>query len=60
MSKFDLIIIDFDSIDVCEVNHLPPSFDNDILFLLSHVAMGFSSAFGCIMNGMNKMCDKHP
>lgn len=60
MSKFDLIINDFDSIDVCDVKYLPPSFDNDILFVLSHVAMGFPSAFGWFMNGMDKMCDKHP
>ena len=61
MSKFDhVIIIDFDSIDVCDVKYLPPSFDNVRLFVLHHVAMGFPNAFGQFMNGMDKMCDIHP
>lgn len=39
---------------------LPPSFNNDVLFVLPLVAMGVPSAYGRLMDGMKKMCDGHP
>ena len=58
-SKSNLIIIDFDKIDLHNVNYLPSSFDGDVLFA-TPVIIGNPSTYDRSMNAMNKMCDNHP
>lgn len=58
-SKSDLMTIDFDSIDLHDIKLLPPSFDCDVLFVLSSLFIGFSSAYGCSMDSIDKMCEGH-
>jgi hypothetical protein len=59
MFKSNLIAIDFDSIDVCEVKYLPPSFDGDVIFILPPINVDVSSTYGRSMDGTDKMCDGH-
>ena len=59
-SKSDLTAIDFDTIDVCNVKYLPPSFDGDVIFILPPIAVDVSSTNGHSMDDMDKMCDGHP
>ena len=59
-SKYDLTTIDFDTIDVCEIKYLLPSFDGDVIFILSPINVDISSTYMRSMDGMNKMCDGHP
>lgn len=43
------------------VKYLSPSFDGDVLFVLSLVSMGVLSAYGCSIDGINmSMCDNRP
>ena len=56
-SKSDLASIDFDSIDVCDVNYLTSSLNGDVLFLLPPVTLNAPSTYGRSMDGMDKMCD---
>lgn len=56
MCKCDLRTIDFDNIDVYDVE----SFDNNILFVLLPVSMGVPSTYDRSVDGMDKMCDDHP
>ena len=58
--KSDLTTIDFDSIDVRDVKYLPPSFDDDIIFILPPINMNVFSSYGHFMDNMNKMFDGHP
>ena len=39
---------------------MPSYFDGDFLFVLPTMSMGVPCAYGCSMNGINKMCDVHP
>lgn len=42
------------------VKYLSPSFDDDVLFVLSLVSMGVPSAYGCSIDGINmSLCDSH-
>lgn len=52
--KYDLTIIDFNNIDLCDVKHLPPSFDGDILFVLPPMAIWVPSAYGHFMDGITR------
>ena len=56
-SKSDLTIIDFDSIDVCDVKYLLPSFDYDVIFILPPINADVFSTYGRSMDDMDKMCD---
>ena len=60
MSDFNLTTINFDSIDICDVKYLPPSFNDDVLFILPPINMGIPSTYGCSMDDIDKMCDKYP
>ena len=59
-SKSELITIDFDNINVCDVKYLPTSFDGDIFFVLAPLSMGVSNVYGHAIYNMDKMCDGHP
>ena len=52
-SKYDLAIVDFYTIELQDVKHLPLSFDNDIL--LHHAALEIPSAYGWSVDGMDKV-----
>lgn len=58
--KSDLTTIDFDGIDVREVNYLRPSYDGDVFFLSPLVLMGILGPYGYSMNDMDKMCVGRP
>ena len=58
-SKSNLTIIDFDSIDVCDVKYLLFTFDGDVLFVLPPFSMVVLSACGRAMDGIDKMYDGH-
>jgi hypothetical protein len=47
--------IDFDDIEIHYVKYFPPSFDNDILFVLSHVTLGVPSVYGQSVDSMDKI-----
>jgi hypothetical protein len=59
-SKADLTVIDFDNINVHDVKYLPPSFDGDVIFILPPINIDVLSTYGRSMDGMDKMCDRHP
>lgn len=54
------LMIDFDSIDVCDVKHLASSLYDDVLFIFPPLTIGVCSAYGRSMDDIGKMCDKHP
>lgn len=35
-------------------------FDDDVLFVMPPMALGVPNAYGCSMDGMDKMCNGHP
>ena len=57
--KFDLNVINFDSKDVRDVKYLPPSFDDDVIFILPPINVDVFSTYGRSMDDMHKMCDGH-
>lgn len=61
-SKFDLAYVDLDSIDVRDVKYHPPSFDSNVIFVLSPFKIKFRvrPTYGCGMDGMDKLHDGHP
>jgi hypothetical protein len=59
-SKLDLTAIDFDNIDVRDIKYLPPSFDDDVVFILLQINVDVSSLYGHSIDDMEKMCNGHP
>ena len=59
-SKSDYTAIDFDSIDVRHIKYLPPSFNDDVVFILPPINVDVSSTYRHFMDDMDKMCDGHP
>lgn len=58
-NKFDLALVDFNSIDVCEVRYLPSSFDGNVIFVLPSLACGAPTTYACGMDGINNVYDGH-
>ena len=52
--------IDFDSIEVRDVNYLSSFFKGDILFVLSPVPFGVISVYGRSMDDLDKICNGYP
>ena len=58
-SKSVLKKIDYDKINIQEVNHLPPRFDGTQLFVLSTVEVSSSQSKAMSMDGIDKQYDGH-
>ena len=58
--NYDLATTDFDNKDFHEVNHLPPFYNDDFMFVLPLVVSSVPSAYGRFMDDMDKMCNEHP
>lgn len=56
-SKSDLASNNFDNIEVQDVKYLPSFFDGVVLFVLPLVSFGVPSAYGHLMNDMDKICN---
>lgn len=58
-SKSDLTKIFFYIIYAGDIKYLPPSFNGNVIFILSPLNMNVSSTHGHFMDDMDKICDKH-
>ena len=46
-SQSNLAIVDFKSIDVCEVHYLPSIFGSDVKYVLPPLPYGVPTTYGC-------------
>lgn len=57
--NYNLALVNFDSIDVCEVNYLPSFVDGDVIVALPPLPCGIHATYRCGMDGMDKIYDGH-